>query len=148
MSSKIGAVKKKQKYIFFYKKQKSGRMEPSPMYLGRPPCGQIFDFAEKKCTFVFFNGYSTGLLLNSDSDYQYIFPNSPKFGTFLAPNNLYTTYYTYEKYYWAIFLSKTFFFGKKLIFGAKNWFLGLKLIFLGEKCCWWIFLHKFNHFYT
>ena len=100
------------------------------MVLGPASMRPDFLFSWKKMYFCFFYGYSTGLLLNSDSDYQYIFPNSLKFGTFLAPNNLYTTYYTYEKYYWAIFLSKTYFWGKNLIFGVKNWFWGLKLIFL------------------
>ena len=148
LSPKLGGVEKKQKYIFFSKKQKSGGMEPSPRYLGRPPCSRIFVFDEKNCTFVLFDTDSTGFLLNSDWHYHNICPNSPKFGTFwlqitfilhIIPMKNIIGQFFYQK---LIFWKKIDFRGSQLIFGAKIDFWGQKMLLVN------FFLHEFNNFYT
>ena len=124
LSSKIGAVKKKLKYHFFNKNKNLATWGPHQGTWAGLHAAGFFLRLKKKVLLFFFNGYSTGLLLYSDWHYQYICPNSLKFGTFWL-QIIYIIHIIHMENIIGHF------FYQKLIFWAKNWFLGLKIDFWG-----------------
>ena len=104
-------------------------MEPSPWYLGRPPCGPIFYLAEKNVLLFFLTATVQDYCLTQTQTTNIFFQIHSNLVLFLLQITFILHIIHMKNIIGQFFLSKNYFWGKNLIFGVKNLFLGLKLIF-------------------
>ena len=141
--------RKKTKVHFFLQKTKIWPHGALTMVLGPASMRPDFWFSWKKMYFCFFSMVTVrDYCLTQTQTTNIFFQIHPNLVLFWLQITFILHIIHMKNFIGQFFLSKTYFWGKNLIFGVKNWFLGLKLIFLEKKCCWWFFLHKFYHFYT